>query len=388
MSRSASASTCCGSCPARSAGASSRPSPPCAACVDLGADRPRPAAVRARRRSRRPTRTWSRRCPTEVAPDRRPVAAARASSPSRPGSPRAPTRPRPRPPRRRHGAGPRGRRPCVLTLHDLQPLRGRHGHPLGVEARATSAAPCPRAVRARRRVAVPSEFVRRTVLDRLGAPPEQRRGDPARRARSGRPARPRDVLVERYRPRRARGAVPGHHLPPQGPRDAARGLRRRCSPATPTPSWCSRAARGRARRAVADQIAAGPRLRQRVRRLGRISEADVGRAARAGRPWWRCPSRYEGFGLPGRSRRWPPACPVVAADATSLPEVVGDAGRARRRRATSAAWAAAIGDLLADPDGAGPPGARRPGAGGRASRRRPTRTAFADALPTGAWRAA
>ena len=67
------------------------------------------------------------------------------------------------------------------------------------------------------------------------------------------------------------------------------------------------------------------------------------------------PSRYEGFGLPALEAMAAGAA-VVAADATSLPEVVGDAGRlvpVGRRRA----WGEAIGDLLADADGARPAGA-------------------------------
>jgi alpha-1,3-rhamnosyl/mannosyltransferase len=84
-----------------------------------------------------------------------------------------------------------------------------------------------------------------------------------------------------------------------------------------------------------------------VRRVGRIPEADVAAlldlAAVVA-----VPSRYEGFGLPALEAMAAGA-PVVAADATSLPEVVGGAGRLVPVGAVDA-WAEAIGELLADPD--------------------------------------
>ena len=91
-------------------------------------------------------------------------------------------------------------------------------------------------------------------------------------------------------------------------------------------------------------------LEDRVRRVGRVPEADLDNLYR-GAVALVLPSRYEGFGmtvLEAMSRR----CPVIAADATALPEVVGGAG------------------LLVDPDDLatmehshGRP-ARRPGAPG------------------------
>ena len=120
-------------------------------------------------------------------------------------------------------------------------------------------------------------------------------------------------------------------------------------------------------------------LGDRVRRLGRIPAADV--AGLYGlAPVVAVPSRYEGFGLPA-VEAMAHGAPLVAADGTALPEVVGDAGvlvgsRRRRRRGPTA-----IVGLLDDSGRAGP--ARR-----EAGRRGPRRytwaanaAAFADAVP-------
>jgi alpha-1,3-rhamnosyl/mannosyltransferase len=65
-------------------------------------------------------------------------------------------------------------------------------------------------------------------------------------------------------------------------------------------------------------------LRGRVRRTGLIPRRDVLAIVR-GATALVYPSRYEGFGLPV-AEAMSLGTPVLAADATSLPEVVGDAG--------------------------------------------------------------
>jgi alpha-1,3-rhamnosyl/mannosyltransferase len=86
---------------------------------------------------------------------------------------------------------------------------------------------------------------------------------------------------------------------------------------------------------------------ERVRRPGRIPREDLDLLMDAATALT-CPSTYEGFGIPvleAMSRR----CPVVASDATALPEVVGDAGLLVDALDVDG-WAAAMNRLLDDPE--------------------------------------
>ena len=82
-----------------------------------------------------------------------------------------------------------------------------------------------------------------------------------------------------------------------------------------------------------------------VRRLGKVDEPTLDALYRRAE-LFALPSRYEGFGLPvleAMAR----GCPVIASDATALPEVVGDAGRLVPPGDVPG-WTAAIDDLLGD----------------------------------------
>ncbi|HMQ27854.1 MAG TPA: glycosyltransferase, partial [Acidimicrobiales bacterium] len=85
----------------------------------------------------------------------------------------------------------------------------------------------------------------------------------------------------------------------------------------------------------------------RVRRPGRVPRADLdGLLAPATALLF--PSRFEGFGAPvleAMSR----GCPVVAADATALPEVVGDAGILLPPDEPEE-WSRVMHELIADPE--------------------------------------
>jgi alpha-1,3-rhamnosyl/mannosyltransferase len=129
---------------------------------------------------------------------------------------------------------------------------------------------------------------------------------------------------------------------------------------------------GSSEAAVRAQVDASEALRRQVRRPGRIPEADVAALLDIAEVV-AVPSRYEGFGLPALEAMAAGA-PVVAADATALPEVVGEAGRLVPVGDVGA-WATALDELLGDP------GEReRLGAAGRARARRRTPASNAEAF--------
>jgi len=84
---------------------------------------------------------------------------------------------------------------------------------------------------------------------------------------------------------------------------------------------------------------------ERVRRLGYVTDEQLA-ALYAGASLLAFPSRFEGFGLPVLEAM-AAGCPVVAADATALPSLVGDAGVLLDPDDVPG-WARAISDLLAD----------------------------------------
>ncbi len=82
-----------------------------------------------------------------------------------------------------------------------------------------------------------------------------------------------------------------------------------------------------------------------VRRLGRVDEATLDALYRRAE-LCALPSRYEGFGLPALEAM-ARGCPVIASDATALPEIVGDAGMLVPPGDISG-WTTALSELLGD----------------------------------------
>jgi alpha-1,3-rhamnosyl/mannosyltransferase len=82
-----------------------------------------------------------------------------------------------------------------------------------------------------------------------------------------------------------------------------------------------------------------------VRRLGRIPRGDLDWLVRHATALT-FPSRFEGFGLPVLEAMGN-GCPVIAADATALPEVVGDGGVLVAPDDLDG-WAAAMVEVLCD----------------------------------------
>lgn len=213
--------------------------------------------------------------------------------------------------------------PSVVTVHDLQPLAlPGNFSPLKRRYLATM---LPRTVRAARLVLTPSEQVRQSVLERLGTAPHK-------------------VLVAPH------ALDPREHPPPSAARrEALRAALRLQGPyfvhpaityphknhlvlvrafaavvaAHPDAVLVLAGGSGPAEASLAEAIEREG-IGHAVRRVGWLPAADVD-ALLAGATALAFPSRYEGFGLPVLEAMHQ-GCPVLAADATALPEVVDGAG--------------------------------------------------------------
>lgn len=207
------------------------------------------------------------------------------------------------------------RRPSVLTIHDLRPLDRPEtlGRLHGVYLRARLGP----SVRGSAVITTPSEFVRETVIERLGADPERvvvvsapvvlptgassPAGHPTGRRSFVYPAitnphKNHLVLLEAFAEVAAeRGDVDLVLTGAPGPAEASVG-----------------------------EAIARLRLDGRVRRVGRVPAPALVRLLRDATALV-YPSRYEGFGLP-LAEAMAVDCPVIASNVTALPEVVGDAG--------------------------------------------------------------
>ncbi len=231
--------------------------------------------------------------------------------------------------------------PYVLTLHDLQPLEASATHNL--VKRASLGLAGPQSVRHARRTIVPSEFVRATVISRLGAAEDRVVVVPHGIDVLAAPT-PADVVRDRYGidgPVVLYPAITYPHKNHAVLIDAfARVVARH-----PDALLVLTGGRGGEEDRVRDQIDALG-LRARVRRTGRISAADVAGLYRQAAVV-AVPSRYEGFGLPA-AEAMAYGTALVASNVTALPEVVGDGGVLVPPDDVSA-WADALSDLLDRP---------------------------------------
>lgn len=228
----------------------------------------------------------------------------------------------------------------VLTLHDIQPLEARATH--GLLKRAYLGSAIPASVRHARMTVVPSEFVRQSVLSRLEVDASQvvvvPHGVNVRAERT-----PANVLRERYRldgPVVLYPAITYPHKNHVVLIDAFAEVVRRHPDALLVLSGGRGGEEDRLREKI-DRLG----LRDRVRRTGRISAADVAGLYEAASVV-AVPSRYEGFGLPA-AEAMAYGAPLVASAATALPEVIGDAGVLVAPEDVHG-WATAIISLLDD----------------------------------------
>jgi alpha-1,3-rhamnosyl/mannosyltransferase len=209
--------------------------------------------------------------------------------------------------------------PYVLTLHDLQPLERSSTH--SIVKRAYLGTAIPPSVRRARLTAVPSEYVRRSVLSRFGVDPARVLVVPHGVDVLDNPT-PSEVVRERYDLDGPVILYPAITYPHKNHAVLIAAFAEvvHRHPDALLILTGSRGSEEDRIRAQIDSLG----LRARVRRTGRISAADVaglyGEAAVVA-----VPSRYEGFGLPA-VEAMAYGTPLVAAASTALPEVVGDAG--------------------------------------------------------------
>lgn len=222
----------------------------------------------------------------------------------------------------------------VVTIHDLQPLQ----LPANFSAlkRRFLGAALPRSVRAASLVLTPSQWVRSTVIDLLGAEPEAVRAvsstwDPATDSDSSVAESLGDGPVILY------PAVTHPHKRHELLIDALSLLARETDGVTLVMTGGTGRAESTVRSAVERSAA-------RIVRAGRVSPAELrGLYRRA--DVLAFPSAYEGFGLPVLEAMRA-GVPVVASAGTALTEVVGDTGTLIEG-SEPAVWADALQHALA-----------------------------------------
>ena len=233
--------------------------------------------------------------------------------------------------------GPRS----VLSIHDLQPFHHPENfHPV---KRAWLAQVVPRSLARAQLVLTPSEWVRHTVLERFDVDPAK-----VETVHHGVPPLPSPAPADEVR---ARHRIDGPFVfyaaityPHKDHLTLVRAMSRLAGDHDDLTLVLSGGAGPAEAQVMAEIAALG--LADRVRRIGRVSFPEVVTLLDEAEVV-AFPSRYEGFGVPlveamSRGR------PLVAADTTAVPEIVGD-GALLAPPARVDAWAATLDRLLTDP---------------------------------------
>jgi alpha-1,3-rhamnosyl/mannosyltransferase len=213
--------------------------------------------------------------------------------------------------------------PGMVTVHDLQPLAmPEHFEPI---KRAFSRMAIPRSVRAARRVVTLTEFTERDLVSRLGIEPAKITIVPSGTRFTD--SAPELEHVPEVRAAYSLGDRPFFLFPAitYPHKNHLMLLAAFAMVHERHPDVALVLTGGAAQMESQLLVEIGERgLEDSVLRPGRIPREDLNSLFRTAAALT-FPSRFEGFGLPvleAMTRR----CPVIAADATALPEVVGDAG--------------------------------------------------------------
>jgi alpha-1,3-rhamnosyl/mannosyltransferase len=235
--------------------------------------------------------------------------------------------------------------PCVLTIHDLQPLvLPEH---FAVPKRIFNGIAVPRSVRAAPYVVTLTAYTKRDLVDRLGIDPDRvivvppGFGSAAARIEGTDGRVVRAVYGLDDRPFFLFPAITYPHKNHLMLLEAFAALHER-HPEAMLVLTSGEAQMGSAVTEAIDRLG----LAGHVRRLGRIPERDLVALYREATALT-FPSRYEGFGLPVLEAM-SCGCAVLASDATALPEAVGGAG-VLLPPSDPSAWTAAMAELLTNP---------------------------------------
>lgn len=211
--------------------------------------------------------------------------------------------------------------PAVLTIHDLQPLVAPEN--FSAAKRRWLATMLPRSAARARLVLTPSDLSSKSVVEHLHIPAERVRTVPhGVEAPDPVPPSVIDEVRQRYRLGDRSILYPAITYPHKDHATLVRAFARLAGD-RPDLSLVLTGGPGPSEAAVAAAVRAAG-VGDQVRRTGRIPWSDL-HALYAQATAVAVPSRFEGFGAPALEAMAAGA-PLVAADATALPWVVGDGG--------------------------------------------------------------
>lgn len=231
-------------------------------------------------------------------------------------------------------------RPAVVTIHDIQPLDLTEN--FSAVKSAFLARSLPRTAERADLILTPTQWVADRIAERLDVHPERLRVVGPALGRRPVPSE-RDTLAAGDRPVVLFPSVTHPHKNHATLIDAMARVHR----VVPEALLVLTGGVGSAADDVAAHIARVDPEGSFIRHLGRIEEREL-MALLADADLVAFPSRYEGFGLPVLEAMHG-GTPVVAADSTCLPEVLGDAG-ALVPVDDVEAWSHTIIDLLGRPE--------------------------------------